>query len=282
MDNEIKKKISVINLNKKYNGQIILEDISFDIEEGEFISILGSSGCGKTTLLKILIGIEKADTGMVLKDGNDITNNLPSERGMGLVFQNYALFPNMNVWSNVAYALKSKKDMLPLLDKATKEPVKDESGNYTLVLRHYTKEEIKKRVDYVLATVGLTDFANKKPSKMSGGQQQRVAIARTLVMEPDIILFDEPMAALDADIRMSLRKELKDLQKKLNKTMIYVTHDQEEAFSMSDRIIVMNDNHIAQFDSPNNIYKHPANDFVEKFVVRHLDEKARAIIESTK
>lgn len=249
------KKISVINLNKKFNGQIVLEDISFDVEEGEFISILGASGCGKTTLLKILIGIEKCDTGMVLKDGVEITNNLPSDRGMGLVFQNYALFPNMNVWNNVAYALKAHK---------------------------VNKEEIKRRVDEVLAIVGLTDFANKKPNKMSGGQQQRVAIARTLVMDPDIILFDEPMAALDADIRMSLRKEIKQLQKQLHKTMIYVTHDQEEAFSMSDRILVMNDNHIAQLDTPNNIYKHPANEFVKKFVVDHLDEKAKAILDSTK
>ena len=252
---EILNKISVINLNKKYNGQIVLEDISFDIVEGEFISILGSSGCGKTTLLKILIGIETSDTGMILKDGEDITNKKPSERGMGLVFQNYALFPNMNVWNNVAYALKAHK--IP-------------------------KDEIKKTVDDVLAVVGLTDFANKKPGKMSGGQQQRVAIARTLALNPDIILFDEPMAALDADIRMSLRKEIKEIQKKLNKTMVYVTHDQEEAFSMSDRIIVMNDNHIAQFDTPNNIYKHPANDFVKRFVVDHLDEKAEAILSKTK
>ncbi len=255
MENLNKNKISVINLNKKFNGQIVLEDISFDIKEGEFVSMLWSSGCGKTTLLKILIGIEKCDTGMVLKDGVDITNNAPSQRGMGLVFQNYALFPNMTVWNNVAYALKAHK---------------------------VPKEEIKQRVDDILAVVGLTDFANKKPSKMSGGQQQRVAIARTLVLNPDIILFDEPMAALDADIRMSLRKEIKELQKKLNKTMIYVTHDQEEAFSMSDRILVMNDSHIAQYDTPNNIYKHPADEFVKKFVVNHLDEKAKAILDSTK
>ena len=248
-------KISVINLNKKFNGQIVLEDISFDVKEGEFVSMLGSSGCGKTTLLKILIGIEQCDTGVVLKDGEDITNKKPSERGMGLVFQNYALFPNMNVWNNVAYALKAK---------------------------HLPKDEIKQRVDAVLETVGLSEFANKKPGKMSGGQQQRVAIARTLALNPDIILFDEPMAALDADIRMALRKEIKELQKKLNKTMIYVTHDQEEAFSMSNRILVMNDCHIAQYDTPNNIYKHPANEFVKKFVVNHLDEKAKAILDSTK
>ena len=248
-------KLSGVNINKRYNGQIVLEDVSFEIKEGEFVSILGSSGCGKTTLLKILIGIEKPDSGIISKDNVDITNKKPSERGMGLVFQNYALFPNMTVWNNVAYALKA---------------------------HHVAKDEIKTRVDNVLNIVGLTDFANKRPTKMSGGQQQRVAIARTLVMEPDIILFDEPMAALDADIRMSLRKELKDIQKKLNKTMIYVTHDQEEAFSMSDRIIVMNDSHIAQFDTPNNIYKNPANEFVKKFVVNHLDEKAKAILDSTR
>ena len=275
-------KLSVLNVNKKYNGQIILEDISFDINEGEFISILGSSGCGKTTLLKILIGIENADTGTILKDGKDITFKKPSERGMGLVFQNYALFPNMNVWKNVAYALKSRKAMFPVIDKETGEIELDENGNQVFELRRYRKSEIKEIVDNVIATVGLTDFAKKKPTKMSGGQQQRVAIARTLALDPDIILFDEPMAALDADIRMSLRKELKELQRKLNKTMIYVTHDQEEAFSMSDRIIVMSDSHIIQYDSPSNIYNHPVNEFVEKFVVKHLDEKAQAIVDSTK
>ena len=275
------KKISVINLNKKFNGQIVLEDISFDINEGEFISMLGASGCGKTTLLKILIGIEKPDSGVVLKDGVDITNNLPSQRGMGLVFQNYALFPNMSVWNNVAYALKSKKEVLPMVD-ATGKAIEIPGVESIKVLRHYTKREIKDIVDNVLSVVGLTDYANKKPGKMSGGQQQRVAIARTLALNPDVILFDEPMAALDADIRMALRKEIKAIQKKYNKTMIYVTHDQEEAFSMSDRIIVMNDNHIAQFDTPNNIYKNPANEFVKKFVVDHLDEKVTAILNSTK
>ena len=275
------KKISVINLNKKFNGQIVLEDISFDINEGEFISMLGASGCGKTTLLKILIGIEKPDSGVVLKDGVDITNNLPSQRGMGLVFQNYALFPNMSVWNNVAYALKSKKEVLPMVD-ATGKAIEIPGVESIKVLRHYTKREIKDIVDNVLSVVGLTDYANKKPGKMSGGQQQRVAIARTLALNPDVILFDEPMAALDADIRMALRKEIKAIQKKYNKTMIYVTHDQEEAFSMSDRIIVMSDSHIVQYDTPNNIYKHPANEFVKKFVVNHLDEKAEAILNSTK
>ena len=271
------KKISVVEINKRYNGQIVLEDISFDINEGEFVSMLGASGCGKTTLLKILIGIETPDSGAVYKDGEDITYNLPSQRGMGLVFQNYALFPNMTVWENVAYALKGRKEMLPMVD-ATGHIIEGSAN----VLRKYTKEEIKAIVDNVISIVGLTDYVNKKPGKMSGGQQQRVAIARTLAINPDVILFDEPMAALDADIRMALRKEIKAIQKKYNKTMIYVTHDQEEAFSMSDRIIVMNDNHIAQFDTPNNIYKNPANNFVKKFVVDHLDEKVTAILKSTK
>ena len=248
-------KIEAININKKYNGQIVLEDISFVINKGEFVSILGSSGCGKTTLLKIIMGIEKPDTGSILKDGENITLKKPSDRKMGMVFQNYALFPNMNVYQNVAYALRS---------------------------RHIPKEEIKSIVEEVLKIVGLFDYKDKKPSKLSGGQQQRVAIARTLALRPEIILFDEPMAALDADIRMTLRKEIKSIQERFNKTIIYVTHDQEEAFSMSDRIIVMNDNHIAQYDTPKNIYKHPANDFVKSFVVNHLDEKAEAILKSTK
>ena len=323
------KKISVLNINKKFNGQIVLEDVSFDINEGEFVSMLGASGCGKTTLLKILIGIEHPDSGAVFKDGVDITGNLPSQRGMGLVFQNYALFPNMNVWNNVAYALKALKIQKPVYDKEGKQvlvvdkeaikKIKFEISEIKLKIKELTKknneaskeidaynveiaklnekidqlkknpsapkmkgehlpaEEIKNRVDEVINIVGLTDYVNKKPGKMSGGQQQRVAIARTLALNPDVILFDEPMAALDADIRMSLRKEIKAIQKKYNKTMIYVTHDQEEAFSMSDRIIVMNDNKIAQFDTPNNIYKNPANEFVKKFVVNHLDEKVLAI-----
>ena len=201
------------------------------------------------------MGIEQPDTGAILKDGENITKRKPSDRKMGMVFQNYALFPNMNVFQNVAYALKS---------------------------RHIPKDEINNIVEEVLKIVGLFDYRNKKPNKLSGGQQQRVAIARTLALRPEIILFDEPMAALDADIRMTLRKEIKSIQEKYDKTIIYVTHDQEEAFSMSDRIIVMNDNHIAQYDTPKNIYKHPANDFVKSFVVKHLDEKADAILKRTK
>jgi iron(III) transport system ATP-binding protein len=248
-------KLRIQNINKKYGTKSVLEDITFDVQPGEFVSILGSSGCGKTTLLRIIMGIEKPDTGSILKDGKNITDLKPSERGMGIVFQNYALFPNMNVYDNIAFALKC---------------------------RHLSKDEIKKKVDWAIKAVGLVDHAYKKPAMLSGGQQQRVAIARTIVLDPDIILFDEPMAALDADIRMSLRKELKDLQKNLHITMIYVTHDQEEAFSMSDKVIVMYDSLISQMGTPHEIYCHPANDFVKRFVVGHLDEKVRSIEEHIK
>lgn len=263
-----KIKLDVININKKYGNKIVLEDISFQVFQGEFLSILGSSGCGKTTLLRILIGIESPDRGEIIEDGENITNEKPFNRKMGIVFQNYALFPNMNVRKNIAFPLHSLKV--------------DVVENGETISRKLCKEEIEERVNKIINLVGLQDHANKKPSKLSGGQQQRVAIARTLVLGPDIILFDEPMAALDADIRMSLRKELKDLQKRLGITMIYVTHDQEEAFSMSDRIMVMNDNHIAQLDTPNNIYKHPNDDFVKHFINDHLDEKIESIERSIK
>lgn len=248
-------KIRVENINKKYGNKTVLEDISCDIYEGEFLSLLGPSGCGKTTLLRALIGIEKPDTGKIYKDGNDITHMSPSDRGIGIVFQNYALFPNMTVFQNIAYSLKCKK---------------------------VSKEEIEKRVNEIIKVVGLEEHINKKPSKLSGGQQQRVAIARTLVLNPDVILFDEPMAALDASIRTVLRKELKKIQKEMKITMIYVTHDQEEAFSMSDRIMVINDNKIIQLDKPANIYKNPVNEYVKSFVVNQLDDKIKSIEESIK
>ena len=251
----MEEKLKLVNISKKYGNRSILEDISFNVHPGEFVSILGSSGCGKTTLLRILMGIESPDRGSILKDGVDITSFSPSARGMGMVFQNYALFPNMNVYENIAFALRC---------------------------HHVSKVEIKKKVDDAIEIVGLQDHVFKKPGMLSGGQQQRVAIARTIVLDPDIMLFDEPMAALDADIRMNLRREIKGLQKKLKITMIYVTHDQEEAFSMSDRVLVMNDCVISQLGTPKEIYSHPANDFVANFVVKHLDEKVASIEEHIK
>lgn len=247
--------LSATNISKKYGNKIVLDDLTFDVYEGEFLSLLGSSGCGKTTLLRLLVGIESPTNGKIFKYGEDVTNKTPYQRNIGIVFQNYALFPNMNVYENIAYALSPKK--LP-------------------------KEEVKKRVLEIIDIVGLTDHIYKKPKALSGGQQQRVAIARTLITNPDIILFDEPMSALDANIRVVLRKELKHIQKKFGITMIYVTHDQEEAFSMSDRIMVIDDNHIVQIDKPSNLYHHPKNSFVKSFVVDQLDEKVKSILESIK
>lgn len=242
--------LEIKNLTKVYNKKTVLNNISFNVKDGEFLSILGPSGCGKTTLLKILIGIEKPTNGEIIKKGKNITNLDTGKREMGMVFQNYALFPNMNVLDNVKYALNLK----------LKNKIK-------------AKEEALK----MLKVVNMGDHLYKYPHELSGGQQQRVAIARTLSLNPDIILFDEPMSALDADNRLGLRKELKEIQKKFKTTMIYITHDQEEAFSLSDRVMVMREGNIEQIDTPNKIYNHPANDYVRNFVTNHLIEKVSSI-----
>ncbi len=246
--------LEIKNLTKVYNKKTVLNDISFTVKDGEFLSILGPSGCGKTTLLKILIGIEKPTNGEIVKQGKNITNLDTGKRGMGMVFQNYALFPNMTVLDNVKYALNLK------LKNKTK-----------------AKEEALK----MLKVVNMEEHLNKYPHELSGGQQQRVAIARTLSLNPDIILFDEPMSALDADNRLGLRKELKEIQKKFKTTMIYITHDQEEAFSLSDRVMVMREGNIEQIDTPNKIYNYPANEYVRKFVTNHLIEKVSSIEKCT-
>lgn len=247
------EKIEVKNLVKTYHNKVILNSISFNVKDGEFLSVLGPSGCGKTTLLRILIGIESSDSGNIYKDGTDITALESSRRGMGIVFQNYALFPNMTVLQNVKYALKFNKELKSRADEIARENIEK---------------------------VGLTEFMDKKPAKLSGGQQQRVAIARTLALSPDIILFDEPMSALDAAMRVSLRKEIKEIQKRSGVTMIYITHDQEEAFAMSDRIMVMNEGTIMQIGTPGEVYHHPANDYVREFVTRQIEEKLTSLRES--
>lgn len=238
------------NLTKRYKEKVVLDQISFTVKDGEFLSILGSSGCGKTTLLRILIGIETCDSGQILKDGMDITKEDTKKRKMGMVFQNYALFPNMTVLQNVMYALyiKIKK-----------------------------KEEAKRQSMDMLKIVGMAEHSHKYPHELSGGQQQRVAIARALVLKPEVILFDEPMSALDADNRLVLRKELKQIQKKLHTTMIYITHDQEEAFSLSDRVMVMHNGKIEQIDTPHVVFNKPASTYVESFVTKHLKEKVSSI-----
>ena len=239
-------KLEIKNISKIFDDKEAVNNVSFDVNEGEFLSILGPSGCGKTTLLRIIIGLIKPNDGTIIKDGVDITNYEPSNRHMGFVFQNYALFENMSVLKNIEYALKIKKET-----------------------KNIARETALKLIDLM----NLKDEVNKKPSELSGGQQQRVAIARSLALKPDIILFDEPMSALDVATRLTLRKELKNIQKKFNTTMIYITHDQEEAFSMSDRILIMKNGSAIQIDTPENIIKHPTNDYVQSFVIDNLKTK---------
>ena len=250
-------KITVDHLSKAFGQAGVLHDVSFSVRDGEFLSILGPSGCGKTTILRILIGLETADSGKIVKDGKDITTAPSSQRRMGIVFQNYALFENMSVLKNVTYALLSSA--------ATK-------GSYS-------KSEADKKAREMLDLVGLSEHVTKKPRQLSGGQQQRVAIARTLALNPDVILFDEPMSALDVDTRLSLRSELKELQKRFGTTMIYITHDQEEAFAMSDRIMVMDAGVIHQLDTPANIIDNPADDYVRRFVIKNINTKINSLIQ---
>ena len=242
--------IEVKNISKIFDNKLVLNNLNFNVSDGELLSILGKSGCGKTTLLKILIVIEKPSSGSILKNNKNITKYDISKRGMGIVFQNYALFPNMTVLENVSYALKNK-----LKDK---------------------KKAYKQAMD-VISMVNLEDHINKYPDELSGGQMQRVAIARTLALKPDVILFDEALSALDAENKIILRNKIRELNKKFNITMIFITHDQEEAFSISDRVMIMNDGCIEQIDKPSEIFKHPASKYVEDFVVKQLKEKITSI-----
>ena len=250
-------KLVINNLSKTFGKMGVLHSVSFTVKDGEFLSILGPSGCGKTTILRILIGLEAADSGEILKDGVNITNLPSAQRKMGIVFQNYALFENMTVLRNVAYALLKSAG------------TKSEYNNATAIAK--AKE--------MLELVGLQEHLDKKPHQLSGGQQQRVAIARTLALNPDVILFDEPMSALDVDTRLGLRTELKDLQKRFGTTMIYITHDQEEAFAMSDRIMVMDAGVIHQLDTPHNIIDYPTDEYVKNFVIKNIDIKINSLIQ---
>ncbi|SMQ85119.1 putative spermidine/putrescine transport system ATP-binding protein [Bacillus sp. OV166] len=229
--------VTIDKVTKGYENQVVLNDISIILKKGEFATLLGQSGCGKSTLLRSIAGLEGLDAGTILIDGKDITNLSPRQREVGMVFQSYALFPNMSVFDNIAYGLKMKK-----------------------------VKNVKSRVKKMIEMVDLIGKEESYPHQLSGGQQQRVALARALVMEPKVLLLDEPLSALDAKIRKSLQKELKRIQKELDITTIFVTHDQEEAMTMSDRIFVMNKGQVVQSGSPSEIYTSPVNTFVAKFI----------------
>lgn len=250
-------KLSIQGISKQYknNKAVALDCISVDVMEGEFLSILGPSGCGKTTLLRIIAGLLPPDGGKLLLDGQDITFAPAAKRSLGVVFQNYALFENMTVLENVTYAawLKAKKE------------------------KSATKEQVKARAMELLGELGIADYAKKHPASLSGGQMQRVAIARTLILNPDIMLFDEPASALDVATRLQLRTVIKEIQRKFGTTMIYITHDQEEAFAMSDRIMVMENAKISQIGTPAEIVGAPANDYVRSFVVENLQAKINSL-----
>lgn len=231
--------IELKNVTKSFGDNVILKNFDFKVKKDEFLTILGPSGCGKTTILRLIGGFEEADEGKILFNGEDITNKEPYERKINTVFQKYALFPHMNVYDNIAFGLNIKK---------------------------MDKNLIKEKVREVLKLVNLVGFENREIESLSGGQQQRIAIARALVNEPEVLLLDEPLGALDLKLRQAMQIELKRIQKSVGITFIYVTHDQEEALSMSDTVVVLNDGEIQQMDSPLNIYNEPKNAFVADFI----------------
>jgi putative spermidine/putrescine transport system ATP-binding protein len=231
--------LALTKICKQFAGTLAVEDFNLQVERGEFVSFLGPSGCGKTTTLRMIAGFEVPTEGKVTIDDVDITTKAPNQRNVGMVFQAYALFPNMTVAQNIGYGLRIRK-----------EP----------------KASIKERVDEMLALIHLEKKGNSYPNQLSGGQQQRVALARALANRPQVLLLDEPLSALDAKIRVSLRAEIRSIQRKLGITAIYVTHDQEEALSISDRIVVMHDGKIEQVGTPFEIYNFPQTAFVANFV----------------
>lgn len=231
--------LSIHGISKRFGTNDVLKGIDLELKRGEFFTLLGSSGCGKTTLLRILAGLEQPDTGHLLLNGVDITDVPPDKRNINTVFQNYALFPYMNVFNNIAYGLK---------------------------IRKVNKQEIKERVSEMLDVIQLPGFEQRMPNQLSGGQKQRIATARALINKPDILLLDEPLGALDLKLRKQMQSSLKELQQKLGITFVYVTHDQEEALNMSDRIGVMNHGVFEQIGTPEEIYNNPRTRFVADFI----------------
>ena len=232
--------LTLTNIQKHFAGGVAaVENFNLDVDRGEFVSFLGPSGCGKTTTLRMIAGFERPTSGTITVDGKEISNKPPNQRNVGMVFQSYALFPNMSVADNIGFGLK---------------------------VRRRPKQDIAKRVAELLTMINLEGRGDRYPWQLSGGQQQRVALARALAIEPQVLLLDEPLSALDAKIRINLRKEIRAIQRQLGITTVYVTHDQEEALSLSDRVVVMSDGRIEQIGTPSQIYNFPATTFVASFV----------------
>ncbi len=236
------------NVKKSYDGTPVLTDISLNIEDGEIVSILGPSGCGKTTLLNLILGIVDSDGGQIIYNGEDITKVPMERRGFNIVFQDYALFPNLNVYQNITYGLRNNPEIS-------------------------SKEEVEDLIDLL----GLEEHLNKRIGQLSGGQKQRVALARTMVMKPKILLLDEPLSALDGVIKESIKDRIKTIASQYNLTTIIVTHDPEEALTLSNRVMIINEGQIAQFGRPEEIISRPENGFVEKFILNQLEIKKNNI-----
>ena len=235
--------IKLVNVKKSFGKVEVLKGFTETFADGEFITLLGPSGCGKTTMLRLIAGFDRPTSGEIWIGGTPVSTEEefvpPEKRGLGMVFQSYAVWPHMNVFKNVAYPLK---------------------------LRKVPKDEIREKVQQMLAVVNMEELEERMPDELSGGQQQRVALARALIAEPEVLLLDEPLSNLDAKLRESMRREIKELQKRLGISIIYVTHDQSEALTMSDRVVVLNDGVIQQSGTPKEIFNSPANSFVDEFV----------------
>ncbi|MFJ7753505.1 ABC transporter ATP-binding protein [Peribacillus muralis] len=236
------------NISKQFNDKFVLENINLEIETGEIVSLLGPSGSGKTTLLNIILGLTSVEQGKIIFNGTDLSNVRMKERGFNIVFQDYALFPHLNAYENIVYGLRNKKGLV-------------------------TEEELQEYIDFL----ELKPHLKKKTAELSGGQKQRVALARTLVMKPEILLLDEPLSALDGVIKESIKQRIKSIARQFKLTTIIVTHDPEEALTMSDKILIINKGNVSQFGSPKEIINQPANDFVKEFILKQLEIKRENI-----
>ena len=255
--------IDLSNISKDYDGTTVLSNINLYVRKKEFVTLLGPSGCGKTTTLRIIGGFEYPTTGTVYFEGQDITALPPYKRQVNTVFQKYALFPHLNVRDNIAFGLNVKNHKIGKANLQRTLFGKKSEGNQ---LQKLSRKEIDKKVDRMLELVNLKGYGKRSVDQLSGGQQQRIAIARALVNEPEVLLLDEPLGALDLKLRKEMQLELKSMQQQLGITFIYVTHDQEEALTMSDTVVVMRDGHILQIGDPKRIYDEPANAFVADFI----------------